>query len=65
LRAYREDVDRKKVLIRKSNGTKARLVFIIEALRRLLAERDFVALLEAEKLDALPKNLVLRLHGEA
>jgi ParB family transcriptional regulator, chromosome partitioning protein len=65
LRAYREDVDRKKVLIRKSNGTKARLVFIIEALRRLLAERDFVALLEAEKLDTLPKNLVLRLHGEA
>jgi hypothetical protein len=25
LRAYRQDVDRKKVLIRKSNGTKARL----------------------------------------
>ncbi len=64
LRAYREDVDRKKVLIRKSNGTKARLVFIIEALRRLLAESDFVALLQAEKLDTLPKNLVLRLHGE-
>jgi ParB family transcriptional regulator, chromosome partitioning protein len=51
-------------LIRKSNSTKARLVFIIEALRRLLAESDFVALLEAEKLDTLPKNLVLRLQGE-
>jgi ParB family chromosome partitioning protein len=65
LRAYREDVDRKKVLIRKSNGTKARLTFILEALRRLLAESDFVAILEAEKLDTLPKNLVLRLQGEA
>ncbi|MCC8939262.1 ParB N-terminal domain-containing protein [Bradyrhizobium sp. Arg68] len=63
LRAYREDVDRKKVLIRKSNSTKSRLVFILEALRRLLAEADFVALLEAEKLDTLPKNLVVRLQG--
>jgi ParB family chromosome partitioning protein len=65
LRAYRADVDRKKVLIRKSTNTKARLVFILEALRRLLAESDFVAILEAEKLNTLPKNLVLRLQGEA
>src|ERR1700704_611590 len=45
LRAYRQDVDRKKVLIRKSNSTKSHLVFILEALRKLLAERDFVAVL--------------------
>ena len=64
LRAYRQDVDRKKVLIRKSNNTKARLVFILEALRTLFAESDFVAILEAEKLDTLPKNLMLRLQGE-
>ncbi|MGY3578927.1 ParB/RepB/Spo0J family partition protein [Bradyrhizobium sp. USDA 4504] len=65
LRAYRADVDRKKVLIRKSNNTKARLLFILEALRKLLAEPEFVAVLEAEKLDTLPKNLALRLQGEA
>jgi ParB family chromosome partitioning protein len=65
LRAYRADVDRKRVLIRKSNGTKARLLFILEALRKLLAEPEFVAVLEAEKLDTLPKNLALRLQGEA
>jgi ParB family chromosome partitioning protein len=64
LRAYRQDVDRKRVLIRKSNSTKARLVFILEALRKLLTEPDFLALLETEKLDTLPKNLVLRLHGQ-
>jgi ParB family chromosome partitioning protein len=64
LRAYRQDVDRKRVLIRKSNSTKARLVFILEALRKLLTEPDFLALLENEKLDTLPKNLVLRLHGQ-
>jgi ParB family transcriptional regulator, chromosome partitioning protein len=64
LRAYRQDVDRKKVLIRKSNGTKARLIFILEALRKLLTEPDFLAILEAEKLDTLPKNLALRLQGQ-
>jgi ParB family chromosome partitioning protein len=63
LRAYREDVDRKKVLIRKSNSTKGHLVFILEALRKLFAERDFVAVLEAEKLDTLPKNLAARLQN--
>jgi ParB family transcriptional regulator, chromosome partitioning protein len=65
LRAYRQDVDRKRVLIRKSNGTRARLTFILEALRKLLTEPDFVAVLEGEKLDTLPKNLAFRLHGRA
>jgi ParB family chromosome partitioning protein len=64
LRAYRQDVDRKKVLIRKSNSTKARLIFILEALRKLFTEPDFLAILEHEKLDTLPKNLALRLHGQ-
>ncbi|SHG56423.1 plasmid partitioning protein RepB C-terminal domain-containing protein [Bradyrhizobium erythrophlei] len=64
LRAYRQDVDRKKVLIRKSNSTKSRLVFILEALRKLLAEPDFVTILETEKLDTLPKNIALRLQGQ-
>jgi ParB family transcriptional regulator, chromosome partitioning protein len=65
LRAYRQDVDRKKILIRKSNNTKSRLVFVLEALRKLLAEPDFVTILEAEKLDTLPKNIGLRMHGRA
>ncbi|MET4274286.1 MULTISPECIES: plasmid partitioning protein RepB C-terminal domain-containing protein [unclassified Bradyrhizobium] len=64
LRAYRQDVDRKRVLIRKSNGTKARLVFILEALRKLLTEPEFLTLLEGEKLDTMPKNLALRLHEQ-
>jgi ParB family chromosome partitioning protein len=62
LRAYRQDVDRKSVLIRNSNSTKSRLVFILEALRKLLTEPDFLTVLENEKLDTLPKNLAFRLH---
>lgn len=64
LRAYRQDVDRKRVLVRQSNSTKARLVFILEALRKLLTEPDFLTVLEGEKLDTLPKNLAVRLHGQ-
>lgn len=64
LRAYRQDVDRKRVLIRKSNSTRAKLVFILEALRKLLLEPDFVAILQGEQLDTLPKNLALRLHDQ-
>ena len=51
-------------MIRKSNSTKARLLFILEALRKLLVETEFLAILEDEKLDTLPKNLALRLHGQ-
>ncbi|UGA42429.1 ParB N-terminal domain-containing protein [Bradyrhizobium quebecense] len=64
LRAYRQDADRKRVLVRKSNSTKARLFFILEALRKLLTEPDFLTLLQSEKLDTLPKNLAVRLHGQ-
>ncbi|WP_338825026.1 plasmid partitioning protein RepB C-terminal domain-containing protein [Bradyrhizobium septentrionale] len=64
LRTYRQDVDRKRILIRKSNSTKARLVFILEALRKLLIEPDFLELLQTEKLDTLPKNLALRLDDQ-
>jgi ParB family transcriptional regulator, chromosome partitioning protein len=52
------------VLIRKSNSTKARLMFILEALRKLLTEPDFVSILESEKLNTLPKNLAVRLQGQ-
>ena len=65
IRAYREDVDRKRVLIRKSNATRDRLIFITEAMRKLLSEENFVTLLRAESLDTLPKNLAERIQAWA
>ena len=65
IRAYREDVDRKRVLIRKSNATRDRLIFITEAMRKLLSEENFVTLLRAEGLDTLPKNLAERIQAWA
>jgi ParB family transcriptional regulator, chromosome partitioning protein len=61
LRAYREDTDKKQLLIRKAGVTRDRLVFVTEALRTLLADENFVTLLRAEDLGTLPRNLADRL----
>lgn len=61
LRAYREDTDKKRLLIRKAGETRDNLVFVTEALRTLLADEHFVTLLRAERLDTLPRNLADRL----
>ena len=63
IRAFQEDVDRKRILIRKAETTRSRLVFVTEALRKLLADDNFVNLLRAEGLDTLPNNLAARIHA--
>lgn len=61
LKAYREDTDKKRLLIRKAEETRDSLIFVTEALRTLLADEHFVTLLRAERLDTLPRNLANRL----
>ena len=63
IRAYQEDVDRKRLLIRKAAATRNRLVFIMEALRKLFADENFVTLLRAEDLDTLPGNIAARIQA--
>jgi ParB family chromosome partitioning protein len=63
LRTYRESTDKKHSLVRKAEATRERLVFVIEALRNLLADQNFVNLLGAEGLDTLPRNLGDRIHA--
>lgn len=65
LRAYREDVDRKRLLIQKANATRNRLIFLTEAIRKLFADANFVMVLRAEGLDTLPQNLADRLREGA
>ena len=62
-RAYRDDADRKQILIQKADATKGNLMSATEALRSLLANEKFVTLLRAEKLDNLPKNLATRIRN--
>lgn len=61
MRAYQEDVDRKRALIRRADAAKDRLLLIIEALRRLRSSERFTALLEDEQLATMPENLALHL----
>lgn len=61
VRAYEEETARKRALIRRSEAAKARLTFITEALRTLIDDDEFYALLEDEGLDSLPANLAQRI----
>ena len=63
IRTYREDVDRKRLLIRKANATRDKLIFVMEAIRKLLADENFVTLLRAESLETLPSNLAERIQS--
>lgn len=62
VRAYREDTDRKRLLIRRADATRNRLIFIAHAMHELLGDEKFVALLKSEKLDTLPKKLLTRME---
>jgi ParB family transcriptional regulator, chromosome partitioning protein len=60
VRTYQREVDRQKLLIKKAEFAQQRLLFIVEAMRQLLAEENFSNLLRAEGLDTLPKHLAER-----
>jgi ParB family chromosome partitioning protein len=62
IRAYREDVDRKRLLIRKAEATRNRLIFVTEAMRKPLDDENFVTLMRAEAIDTLPQNLAARIQ---
>jgi ParB family chromosome partitioning protein len=63
VRVYRENVDRKRLLIRRADGARSQLTFVIEAMRKLLADANFVTLLRAERLESLPQNLAARIEN--
>lgn len=61
VRAYRKETDRQKLLVKKAALTQSRLVFVVNALRRLLDDDHFVTLLRAEAMHTLPRPLAERL----
>jgi ParB family chromosome partitioning protein len=60
VRNYQREVERQRLLIRKAEFAQQRLLFVIEALRQLLADEHFSNLLSAEGLNTLPKQLAER-----
>jgi ParB family transcriptional regulator, chromosome partitioning protein len=62
VRVYRQEVDRQKILVRKSRLTEHKVVFIVSALKTLFRDENFTTLLRAEGLDNLPTYLSERIH---
>ena len=62
VRTYRQDVDKKRLIVRRAETTKSRLLFLTEALRALFVESGFVTVLRNEGLDTLPRDLAERIQ---
>lgn len=60
VRAYRKETDRQQLLVKKASVAQQRLIFVVNALRRLLADENFVTLLRAEAMHTLPRTLAER-----
>jgi len=60
VRNYQREVERQKLLVRKAETAQRNLLFIVGALRQLLADENFTTLLRAEGLDTLPQYLADR-----
>jgi len=66
LRTYEDDVERKRVLLRKANATRSEMPFLTQSLKTLMTNENFVTLLRAEGLISLPKTIADRLtHRES
>ena len=57
VRTYQKEVERQRQMVKKAEFTQQRLLFVVTALRELLADENFTTLLRAEGLDSLPKYL--------
>jgi ParB family chromosome partitioning protein len=62
VRVYRQEADRQKLLVKKSQLTEHRLLFIVSALKNLFRDENFITLLRAEGLHTLPAYLAERIQ---
>ncbi len=53
----KKEGQRQKLLIKKTKVCESRMIFVVEAMRRLCADEDFVTLLRAEKIETIPQEL--------
>lgn len=64
MQVYQREAEKQRLLVKKSDFTQTRLLFIVEALKELLADESFVNLLRAEGLASMPKALSIRISGK-
>lgn len=54
LRLYQREAEKQQLIVKRSDFTRSKLLFVVEALRNLLADEGFQTLLRAEELNKLP-----------
>ncbi len=64
MQTYQREVEKQRILVKKSNFTQTRLLFIIEAIKDLLTNDGFIKLLQAEGLETMPRFLAARISGD-
>lgn len=65
MRVYQREAEKQRILVKKSDFTQTKLLFIVEALKELLDDTAFVDLLSEERLGTLPRAIASRIAGES
>jgi ParB family chromosome partitioning protein len=66
MKTYENDVEKKKMLLRRAHATRSEMLFLLQSLKTLMTDENFVTLLRAEGLASLPKTIADRLsHAES
>lgn len=63
MQVYQREAEKQRLLVKKSDFTQTRLLFIVEAVKDLLGDEGFVTLLGAEGLETMPRALAMRIAG--
>ena len=63
MQVYQREAEKQRLLVKKSDFTQTRLLFVVEALKDLLANDGFINLLRAEGLATMPRALEARVAG--
>jgi ParB family chromosome partitioning protein len=63
VRAFRKEADRQKLMVKKAGLAQSRLLFVVNALRMLMGEAQFIKLLRSEELHTLPRPLAERVKA--
>lgn len=64
MRVYQREAEKQRLLVKKSDFAQAKLLFVVEAMKDLLADDGFRMILRTEQLETMPQALAVRITGE-
>ena len=61
MNVYRRESQKQRLMVKKARICEAKLLFVVTALRRLIADDHFATLLRTEELATMPKDIGARI----